>query len=54
MSATRIFALVVLASLSGWIAARHVIARDCDRLGAFFDGARLHHCTPTKTTDENN
>lgn len=54
MSAFRVFALVVIASLSGWLAARNAIVSDCDRLGAFFDGTRLHHCSPTITTEENN
>lgn len=53
MSAPRIFALVVLASLSGWLAARNAIVSDCHRLGAFFDGTHLHHCTQTQTTDKN-
>jgi len=54
MSAFRVFALVVIASLSGWLAAHNAIVSDCDRLDAFFDGTRLHHCGPTILTEENN
>jgi len=45
MSAARIFALVLLASLSGWLAARNAIASDCERLGTFYDGRNTHHCS---------
>ena len=53
MNASRIFVIVVIASLSGWLSARNAIVSDCDRIGAFFDGARVHHCSPTIPTEEN-
>lgn len=54
MSAIRIFALVVLALLSGWLAARDAIATDCKRLGSFYDGQNIHHCTPTTLSHKSN
>lgn len=54
MRAIQIFIAVAAGILLGWAATTKSIATDCDRLGAFYDGRNIHHCTLAPFNPEKN
>jgi hypothetical protein len=52
MTAFWVLLALVVGFLVGWSAAHKTVAIECDRLGAFFVGTTVYHCTsidPTPT-----
>ena len=54
MRAIQIFTAIAAGLLLGWATSTKSIATDCERLGAFYDGRDIHHCTAAVFTHETN
>lgn len=54
MRAIQIFIATAAGLLVGWAVSTKSIAEDCERLGAFYDGRNIHHCTSESLKYEKN
>jgi hypothetical protein len=54
MRAIQIFTAIAAGLLLGWAISTRSIADDCERLGSFYDGRNIHHCTSESLKDEKN
>lgn len=43
MRAIQVFTSIAAGLLLGWAASTKSIAKDCESLGAFYDGRNIHH-----------
>ena len=39
------FAGLVVGCLCGWLYAHHVVSSECDKIGGFYVGDKIYHCT---------
>lgn len=53
MRAIQIFVGIAAGLLLGWASSTKSIAKDCERLGAFYDGRNIHHCTESLKHEKN-
>lgn len=54
MRAIQVFTAIAAGLLLGWAISTKSIADDCERLGAFYDGRNIHHCTSAPLNQEKN
>lgn len=52
MRAIQILVAITAGLLLGWATSTKSIAGDCERLGAFYDGTDIHHCTAAVLTPD--
>ena len=55
MDAFEAFVLIgsmILSAIGGWVYAHETVATECDRLGSFYVGDKVYHCTRVVSAKE--